>query len=143
MPDDVVGDPTAVRLCGAFPEVIYEDPAAAVGWLPEAFGLTAGRVVRSIGGRVTFAEMRAGVGTVLLRAPERPGECSPRFLGGSTQQLYVPVDDPDAHHRRARAAGAEIVLEPTDTPFGARMYSAHDLEGHLWTFGTYQVGAED
>jgi uncharacterized glyoxalase superfamily protein PhnB len=67
------------------------------------------------------------------QAPRRPR---------SAQQLYVPVDGPDAHHRRARAAGAEIVLEPTDTAFGARVYSAHDLEGHLWTFGTYQVGAD-
>jgi len=26
--------------------------------------------------------------------------------------------------------------------FGARLYSARDLEAHLWTFGTYQVRAE-
>jgi uncharacterized glyoxalase superfamily protein PhnB len=111
MPDQGIREPDAVRLYGAFAEVIYEDPTAAVAWLPDAFGLLPGRVVESPEGVVTFAEMRARVGTVLLRAPERQGEGAPRFLFGSTQQLCIPVNDPDAHHRRARAMGAEIVLE--------------------------------
>ena len=39
----------------------------------------------------------------------------PRTLGGITQCLYVSVDAPDTHHQRAKAAGAEIILEPFDT----------------------------
>lgn len=70
---------------------------------------------------------------------ERPGEGNPRSLKGTSQQLYVPGADLDVHHSTAKAAGAEIVLAPTDTDYGARMHSARDLEGHLWTFGTYQV----
>ncbi len=39
--------------------------------------------------------------------------------------------------KSATAAGAEIVMEPTDMDFGARNYAARDPEGHLWGFGTY------
>jgi uncharacterized glyoxalase superfamily protein PhnB len=54
---------------------------------------------------------------------------------------YVVVDDPDAHHERAVAAGAEIVRELTDTDYGSREFSARDPEGNLWSFGTYRPEA--
>ena len=44
------------------------------------------------------------------------------------------VDDVDAHCERARAAGAEIVGEPADQPYGDRRYEAHDPEGQAWFF---------
>ena len=48
------------------------------------------------------------------------------------------MPDPDAHHERAVAAGAQIVRELTDQPYGAREYTARDPEGHVWSFGTYR-----
>jgi uncharacterized glyoxalase superfamily protein PhnB len=51
---------------------------------------------------------------------------------GST--LLVRVDDADAHHARAAEAGATIVSEPEDFPYGERQYNAVDLGGHRWTF---------
>jgi uncharacterized glyoxalase superfamily protein PhnB len=51
--------------------------------------------------------------------------------------IYAVVADPDAHHGRARAGGAEIVRELVDQPYGSREYSARDLEGNLWPLGTY------
>jgi uncharacterized glyoxalase superfamily protein PhnB len=56
--------------------------------------------------------------------------------------IYIAVDDLDAHCERARAAGAEIVREPYDTDYGSRDYSARDLEGNVWSFGTYRPTAE-
>jgi hypothetical protein len=49
--------------------------------------------------------------------------------------IYLP--DVDAHYDRAKAAGAEIVVELRNTEYGSREYSARDLEGHVWHFGTY------
>ena len=49
--------------------------------------------------------------------------------------VHVYVDDVDAHFERARAAGATILREPEDQPFG-RLYSAEDHEGHRWMFMT-------
>jgi uncharacterized damage-inducible protein DinB len=55
--------------------------------------------------------------------------------------LYVYVEDVDSHYRRAKAAGAEIVRDLKDTDYGSREYAARDLEGHLWSFGTYRPQA--
>jgi uncharacterized glyoxalase superfamily protein PhnB len=46
----------------------------------------------------------------------------------------VVVDDVDAHHERARAAGATIAAAPADQPHGSRIYRAVDPEGHRWIF---------
>jgi uncharacterized glyoxalase superfamily protein PhnB len=61
-----------------------------------------------------------------------------REIGGiGTQSAYVIVEDADAHYARAKAAGAEIVMEVEDQDYGGRLYSCLDPEGHLWSFGTY------
>jgi uncharacterized glyoxalase superfamily protein PhnB len=54
-----------------------------------------------------------------------------------TQGIYVVVDDDDAHYARAKDAGAEIVIDIKTQDYGGRDYTARDLEGHVWTFGTY------
>jgi uncharacterized glyoxalase superfamily protein PhnB len=51
----------------------------------------------------------------------------------------VRIEDADAHHRRAQAAGAAAQNEPHDYGAGDRGYSARDLEENLWSFGTHQV----
>jgi uncharacterized glyoxalase superfamily protein PhnB len=65
---------------------------------------------------------------------------SPRVLGGVTQGIYVHVTDIEDHYARALEAGAEIVYPLRDTDYGSREYGARDLEGHLWSFGTYRPG---
>ena len=52
------------------------------------------------------------------------------------------VDDPDGHYERAKGAGAEIVMELTDTDYGSRDYSAREPEGNIWSFGTYLPGRD-
>ena len=51
------------------------------------------------------------------------------------------LEDSDAHCEQARAAGAEIIRGPESTDYGSREYTARDLEGHLWSFGTYRPSA--
>ena len=55
-------------------------------------------------------------------------------VSGAWHSLLVRVEDADAHHHRAVAAGARIVSPPTDYPYGERQYTAEDLGGHRWTF---------
>jgi uncharacterized glyoxalase superfamily protein PhnB len=52
--------------------------------------------------------------------------------------VYVAVADPDAHHDRAVAAGAEVTRELVDTDYGSRDYAVRDPEGNRWSFGTYR-----
>ena len=57
--------------------------------------------------------------------------------GAATQSCYFVVDDADAHYHKAKAAGADIVVDITDDDHGGRGYSCRDPEGHVWSFGTY------
>ena len=63
--------------------------------------------------------------------------------GGNTQAPYIVIDDVDAHAERARAAGAEIIVEPEDQDYGGRVYSARDPEGYVWSFGSYDPWAAE
>jgi uncharacterized glyoxalase superfamily protein PhnB len=127
-----------------FPALRYRDAAAALRWLKDAFGFEEVAAYRGDDGGVEHAQLRLGAGMVML-GPQRED-----WLGGkspdpltSTVSVYVVVEDPDAHHARARAAGADIVRDLTDEDYGSREYSARDLEGNLWSFGTYDPYAKD
>ncbi|MDB5803682.1 MAG: glyoxalase [Betaproteobacteria bacterium] len=52
----------------------------------------------------------------------------------ATHAVMVRVADVDAPRAQAKAAGAVILAEPADQPYGERQYSARDPGGHLWTF---------
>lgn len=122
-----------------FPAVRYRDADAAVSFLQRAFGAEEKEVHRDEDGGIRHAELRIGVGIVMLgqyaEAGWLEGE-APRPLA-STISIYAVIEDADAHHAQARDAGARIVRELEDTPYGSREYSARDLEGNLWSFGTY------
>jgi len=49
----------------------------------------------------------------------------------------VIVADADMLYSRAKAAGAEIVMDIKDEDYGGRGFSCRDVEGRLWNFGTY------
>jgi uncharacterized glyoxalase superfamily protein PhnB len=122
-----------------FPALRYRDAATALDWLKNAFGFEEKAVHRGDDGTIHHAELRLGTGLVMFGQHRHDG-----WLGGkppdplaSTVSIYVVVPDPDAHHARARRAGATIVRDLTDEDYGSREYSARDLEGNLWSFGTY------
>jgi uncharacterized glyoxalase superfamily protein PhnB len=67
---------------------------------------------------------------------------TPRELNAVSQLNYVALDDTDAHYERAKAAGAEILVDLHSTEYGSRDYTARDLEGNVWCFGTYSPFCE-
>jgi uncharacterized glyoxalase superfamily protein PhnB len=117
-----------------FPVLTYTDAHAAIGFLVEAFGLTADIVHTDESGRVEHAVLGWPGGGVMLSAQRTAS--SPFALGPAC--LYVVVDDPDAHYAVAEAAGAEMVMGLVDQSYGSREYAARDPEGNVWCFGTYQ-----
>lgn len=46
--------------------------------------------------------------------------------------LYVYVDDADRTYERAVAAGADVIEEPSDTPYGDRRAMVRDPFGNLY-----------
>jgi uncharacterized glyoxalase superfamily protein PhnB len=135
-----MGSTSTVSTADLYSCLRYEDAPAAIEWLERAFGFRPGLVVPGEDGSIVHAEMSFGTGGIMLGSikDDQVGVSTPRSLGGSTQSIYVIVEDPDAHYARARAAGAEIVHELADQDYGSRDYSARDPEGHLWSFGTYR-----
>lgn len=126
----------------AYPVLFYRDAAAAVAFLEEAFGLECVLRVDGDDGAVAHAELRAGDAVVMVGS-ERPEHAwlSPATRGGPTALVYLVDPDPDAHCARARAAGADIAMEPRDTEYGSRDYMALDPEGNVWSVGTYRPGS--
>jgi len=118
---------TAPRI---FPSVGYEDQDAAIEFLKRAFGFEEHVIYRNEDGTIAHAELRYGPSIMFVSRPD-PGRGN----------LYVAIDDADAHCERARAAGATIDREPNDTDYGSRDYRALDPEGNVWLFGTYRPGA--
>jgi uncharacterized glyoxalase superfamily protein PhnB len=128
-----------------FPVIRYRDPDAAIEWLGRAFGLAERVVYRDDSGGVMHAELELNGRMVMLGQSDPAGwmgGSAPEPLG-STVSLYAVIEDPDAHHDRAVAAGATIVRELTDQDYGSREYSARDPEGNLWSFGTYSPPVSD
>ncbi len=112
----------------------YEDVAGALKFLAKAFGLRKyGSQMSGPDGKIKHAAMQLGQDVIMMGYPG-PEYKNPKRLGQATQCLYLNVDDVDEHFERARKAGAAILEEPKDTPYGHRRYGAEDPEGHQWYF---------
>jgi len=123
------------------PALRYKNATAAIDWLCKAFGFERKMVVPGDGGSIAHAELTLGNGMIMLGDAEteygwlvQPPNPPTRV---NTQGTYVIVADVDGHYARAKAAGAEIVLDIKTQDYGGRDYTCRDLEGHVWTFGTY------
>ena len=120
----------------------YRDAPAAIEWLCAAFGFQKSAVYAD-GRTVHHAQLTFGNGMVMLGSADNASEwgrqiAQPGDVGlRETQSPCVVVTDADAHYARAKAAGAVIVMDITDQPYGGRGYSCRDPEGHLWWFGSY------
>jgi len=132
------------------PMIAYEDAAAAIRRGTEAFGFREreGQRYTAEDGTVTHAELERDGAVVMLATPNadyqgprrhretceaaRRWQDNPWVIDG----LFVAVDDVDAHHAQAVAAGATVIrqLEESEEA-GMRLYTAEDPEGHRWMFG--------
>ena len=132
-----------------FPRVIpmlaYEDGAAALDWLTEAFGFRERTRYTEPDGTISHGELELGGGVVMLATPtpdyqgpkRHREECDtaarwsdvPWVVDG----VLVEIAEIDRHFARAQGAGARMLSGIEDNPFG-RLYRVEDLEGHRWMF---------
>jgi uncharacterized glyoxalase superfamily protein PhnB len=120
----------------------YRNAPAAIEWLCQTFGFEKQLVVPNEDGTIAHAQLSFGNGMIMLgsvqknefgRLMKQPDEIG----GAETQSAYLIVSDADLIYQRAKSAGAEIVMEIKDEDYGGRGFSCRDLEGHLWSIGTY------
>ena len=113
--------------------ILFYDDAASLDWLVHAFGFEIQMKYVGPDGRIQHAELGLGDAKIMVAGPHGRWR-TPRSLDGTcTHNLYVMVDDVDAHCDHARSAGAKILSEP-ENAHGHRRYLAEDPEGHPWYF---------
>ena len=109
----------SVPSAAVIPELPYRDVREAVDWLTRAFGFRE---------RLQIGDHRAQLlyedGAVIVIQRDDPAPAT----------VLVRVPDAAAHYQQATSAGATILSEPTDFPYGERQYNAQDPGGHVWTF---------
>ena len=108
------------------PSIRYRDEPAAIQWLCEVFGFEQQLIVPNEDGSIAHAQLSFGNGMIMLGT-----------IGAETHNTYVVVSDADAVYARIKSAGAEILREIRDEGYGGRGFICRDVEGHVWSFGTY------
>ena len=129
------------------PCLAYRDPHAAIRWLCENFGFEKKAVYEGDDGSVMHAELTFGNGMIMLGSVSKDSAygkliCQPDEIGGrETQTTCLIARDPDEIYRRASKAGASILMDIKDNDYGGRGFTCTDLEGHIWSIGSYDPWA--
>jgi uncharacterized glyoxalase superfamily protein PhnB len=125
------------KVTSTFPSLSYRDAPAAIEWLVEALGFERHAVHQGEGeGEIVHAELSFEDNGMIMLGSEGIGTEGTTQAPG-TSSIYLVVDDPDARYERAKAHGAEVIRELTDTDYGSRDFGVKDPEGNIWNFGTY------
>ena len=118
------------------PVVHYRDLPAGARFLVDVFGFVQHAAHKADDGAIQYVELSLN-GAPLGLGPHSEGS----IFDTGPAVVYISLDEVDSMHRRACAAGAEVLMEPTDQPYGSRDFVAKDGEGNVWCFGTYQPSA--
>ena len=140
-----MNDISKVEAPRIYPTLRCRDAEAMIRWLKDVVGFTEYAVHRSDDGVVQHAELAYGSSILMLgqSRDDEYGRLVGELGGRRTNSLYVAVNDPDALHAKAKAAGASIEMELHNTDYGSRDFACRDPEGNLWSFGTYWPKANE
>jgi len=124
----------------------YRDPVKAIDWLCQVFGFEKHLVAAGEGGVIHHAQLTLGAGMIMIggivdtpfgRLIKQPEEIG----GKETQAPYLMVADADQVYARVREAGGRIEMEIRSEDYGGRGFTCRDLEGHVWSVGSYDPWA--
>ncbi len=112
------------------PGLAYRNALAMIDWLCDTFGFVKKAVYTNPDSTVAHSELTFGNGMIMIgsAASGSPVE---------THAPYLVVTDCDSIYAKAKAAGAKIVVELEEKPYGGKAFTCADPEGHIWHIGTY------
>jgi uncharacterized glyoxalase superfamily protein PhnB len=123
------------------PYLLYEDASTAIAYLVATFGFVERREETGAAGR-NHHELVLGDDGLVMLGQAWPDFRSARALGHHpSSMVHVYVEDVEALHERAKAAGAEVSDLET-APVGDKRFSATDPEGQVWYFSQRVGGTE-
>lgn len=119
-----------------FPYLCVADTARAIDFYREVFGAVERFRLQEPGGRVGHAELEFD-GTTLMLCDEFPefDIRRPTGEGGYSATMHLHVEDADAVIARAVAAGATLLMAPSNAFYGERSGAIRDPFGHRWNIG--------
>ncbi|ARP92662.1 glyoxalase [Bordetella genomosp. 9] len=122
------------------PHLICNDGAAAIDFYKQAFGATEeGRMMDPEGKRLMHAMLRIGDSALMLAdAFPQCGSFGPQAGQPSSVLIHLYVADVDAVIERAVAAGAKVIMPPSDMFWGDRYGQIEDPQGHRWSVATHK-----
>jgi uncharacterized glyoxalase superfamily protein PhnB len=126
---------------------VYRDAAGAIRWLCEAFGFTKRAVYEAPDGKIMHSELTLGGGMIMIGTHDPSTDYGrmtalPQEIGGrETTSTCIISPEPDELYRRAKASGAKILRDIRDESYGGRSFICSDLEGHIWSVGSYDPWA--
>jgi uncharacterized glyoxalase superfamily protein PhnB len=121
----------------------YRDAPRAIDWLCQVFGFERHLIVPGDNNTIAHAQLSYGRGMIMLGSASNEGAYGPLVVqpedigGAQTQTTYLVVPDADAVYERVNAADGKIVIDIVDEEYGGRGFTCRDLEGHIWSVGTY------
>jgi PhnB protein len=110
------------------PRIVAHDAKQLIEFLNQVFGAT-GEYRQALPSEVRIGDSLVMISDAGIRSP-------------MNAFLYVYVNDTDATYRRAVNAGARVLEEPFDTPYGDRRCMVEDKWGNTWQIATH-VGDRD
>jgi uncharacterized glyoxalase superfamily protein PhnB len=131
---------TTISTPAFYPGLHFRDADAGMEWLEQVLGCERREEHRDDGGRVVHAELDFR-GAVVMLSSAGAGREPFRSLPPGGRLVYCALDEVDSLYERARAAGADVAVEITNTDYGSRDFTLRDPEGNLWAFGTYRPQA--
>ncbi len=112
------------------------DANAAMQFYAAAFGAVEKFRLAEPSGRIGHAEMQLGPPVLMLSDPFAEfGLNAPRSDGDIGCSLHLHVDNADAVSAKAVAAGATILMPPTDQFYGEHACRIRDPFCHTWLIG--------
>lgn len=124
------------------PVLHYKNAKEAIEWLCESFRFEEHLVVQGEDDTIAHAQLTYGDAMIMLSS-ENDNEygkliSTPNSLNGiNTQAPYIIVEKIDKHYKNAVAKGAKMLMKIKDQEYGGRGYTCKDIEGHIWSFGSY------
>jgi uncharacterized glyoxalase superfamily protein PhnB len=119
-----------------FPYLMVRDAKAAIAFYQRAFGATELFRLVEPSGRIGHAELKLGP-AVLMVCDEFPeyGMVGPQREQFTGCTIHLHVENADTMGERAVAAGATMLMPPTDQFYGERSCRLRDPFGHAWLLG--------
>lgn len=117
------------------PNLSYVDAPAAMRWLEDVLGFVTTRLYQEDDGRVAFAQLEWRGGAIHLSTLSENARL-PQTGTASVSLTAADAAAVDRLYKRAKQAGAEVLVPIEDTFYGSRGFSLRDPEGNQWHVGS-------